>query len=320
MQYDLKIIRFERENKGVWRYWGVNTSNIWKFPPFFLLSLPHKLCFKRSRMKEVKVLFIAQEITPYLPESEIANICRALPQGIQDRGHEIRTFMPKYGSINERRNQLHEVIRLSGMNLIIDDTDHPLIIKVASIQSARMQVYFIDNDDYFQRNAEGVPDEDMRSDNDERSIFFVRGVMETVKKLRWTPDIIHCHGWITALAPLYLKKSYAEDPSFRDAKVIYSLYDNDFKTPFDPNFASKLKLEGIQDSDIPFSVGDSIDSATLNKLAIQYSDGVIQASRNIKPEITGYVQELGIPFLEYQNSETYIDAYNEFYNKIVGNE
>ena len=320
MQYDLKIIRFERENKGVWRYWGVNTSNIWKFPPFFLLSLPHKLCFKRSRMKEVKVLFIAQEITPYLPESEIANICRALPQGIQDRGHEIRTFMPKYGSINERRNQLHEVIRLSGMNLIIDYTDHPLIIKVASIQSARMQVYFIDNDDYFQRNAEGVPDEDMRSDNDERSIFFVRGVMETVKKLRWTPDIIHCHGWITALAPLYLKKSYAEDPSFRDAKVIYSLYDNDFKTPFDPNFASKLKLEGIQDSDIPFSVGDSIDSVTLNKLAIQYSDGVIQASRNIKPEITGYVQELGIPFLEYQNSETYIDAYNEFYNKIVGNE
>ena len=320
MQYDLKIIRFERENKGVWRYWGVNTSNICRFPPFFLLSLPHKLCFKRSRMKEVKVLFIAQEITPYLPESEIANICRALPQGIQDRGHEIRTFMPKYGSINERRNQLHEVIRLSGMNLIIDYTDHPLIIKVASIQSARMQVYFIDNDDYFQRNAEGVPDEDMRSDNDERSIFFVRGVMETVKKLRWTPDIIHCHGWITALAPLYLKKSYAEDPSFRDAKVIYSLYDNDFKTPFDPNFASKLKLEGIQDSDIPFSVGDSIDSVTLNKLAIQYSDGVIQASRNIKPEITGYVQELGIPFLEYQNSETYIDAYNEFYNKIVGNE
>lgn len=320
MQYDLKIIRFERENKGIWRYWGVNTSNIWKFPPFFLLSLPHKLCFKRSRMKEVKVLFIAQEITPYLPESEIANICRALPQGIQDRGHEIRTFMPKYGSINERRNQLHEVIRLSGMNLIIDDTDHPLIIKVASIQSARMQVYFIDNDDYFQRNAEGVTDEDMRSDNDERSIFFVRGVMETVKKLRWTPDIIHCHGWITALAPLYLKKSYAEDPSFRDAKVIYSLYDNDFKTPFDPNFASKLKLEGIQDSDIPFSVGDSIDSVTLNKLAIQYSDGVIQASRNIKPEITGYVQELSIPFLEYQNSETYIDAYNEFYNKIVGNE
>ena len=219
-------------------------------------------------MKEAKVLFIAQEITPYLPESEIANICRNLPQGIQDRGHEIRTFMPKYGSINERRNQLHEVIRLSGMNLIIDDTDHPLIIKVASIQSARMQVFFIGD----------------------------------------------------RLTPLYIKKSYAEDPSFRDAKVIYSLYDNGFKTPFDPNFAAKLKLEGIQDTDIPFAVGESIDPVVLNKLAIQYSDGVIQASRNINSEITDYVQKTGIPFLGYQDPENYIDAYNDFYNKIVGNE
>ena len=251
-------------------------------------------------MKEAKVLFIAQEITPYLPDSEIAHVCRYLPQGIQDRGHEIRTFMPKYGSINERRNQLHEVIRLSGMNLIIDDTDHPLIIKVASIQSARMQVYFIDND--------------------ERSIFFVRGVMETVKKLRWTPDIIHCHGWITALAPLYIKKSYAEDPSFRDAKVIYSLYDNDFKAPFDPRFAEKLKLEGIQDSDLPFAAGDSVDPVTLNKLAVQYCDGVIQASRQIDSRITDYVQQQNIPFLGYQDPENYIDAYNDFYSKIVGNE
>ena len=263
-------------------------------------------------MKEAKVLFIAQEITPYLPESEIAHVCRHLPQGIQDRGHEIRTFMPKYGSINERRNQLHEVIRLSGMNLIIDDTDHPLIIKVASIQSARMQVYFIDNDDYFQRSADGVADE--------RSIFFVRGVMETVKKLRWTPDIIHCHGWITALAPLYIKKSYAEDPSFRDAKVIYSLYDNDFKVPFDPRFAEKLKLEGIQDSDLPFAVGDSVDPVMLNKLAVQYCDGVIQASQHIDSQVTDYVQQLNIPFLGYQDPENYIDAYNDFYSKIVGNE
>ena len=152
--------------------------------------------------KATKVLFIAQEITPYLPDSEIATLCRNLPQGIQERGHEIRTFMPKYGNINERRNQLHEVIRLSGMNLIINDTDHPLIIKVASIQSARMQVYFIDNDDYFQRKQVLTDDNGNEfEDNDERSIFFVRGVMETVKKLRWAPDIIHCHGWLTALAP-----------------------------------------------------------------------------------------------------------------------
>ncbi len=269
-------------------------------------------------MKETKILFINQEITPYLPESELSKVGRYLPQGIQDRGHEIRTFMPKYGSINERRNQLHEVIRLSGMNLIIDDTDHPLIIKVASIQSARMQVYFIDNDDYFQRNTEGVSDEAMRPDNDERSIFFVRGVMETVKKLRWTPDIIHCHGWITALAPLYIKKSYAEDPSFRDAKVIYSLYDKELKMPFDSRFAEKLKLEGIQDCDLPFGVGDSVDSITLHKLAMQYADGVIQGSPEISSEITDYVQQSGLPFLGYQDSENYVDAYNDFYKSIVG--
>ena len=139
-------------------------------------------------MAKKRVLFISQEIVPYLPESEMANIGRFLPQGIQEKGKEIRTFMPRYGCINERRNQLHEVIRLSGMNLIINDTDHPLIIKVASIQSARMQVYFIDNDDYFQRKHT-IADEKgaFLPDNDERSIFFARGVFETVRKLRWLP-------------------------------------------------------------------------------------------------------------------------------------
>ena len=158
-------------------------------------------------MSKTKILFVTQEMIPYMPETEIAKTCRELPQAIQERGHEIRTFMPKYGSINERRNQLHEVIRLSGMNLIIDDTDHPLIIKVASIQAARMQVYFTDNDDYFQRKVGEVMDEANREDNDERSIFYARGVLETVKKLRWEPDIIHCHGWLSSLVPLYVKKS-----------------------------------------------------------------------------------------------------------------
>ncbi len=154
-------------------------------------------------MEKKKVLFISSEITPYLPETEMSKKARYLPQGIQERGKEIRTFMPRYGNVNERRNQLHEVIRLSGMNLIIDDTDHPLIIKVASIQSARMQVYFIDNEDYFQRkhtyrDAKG----NEFTDNDERAIFFARGVLETVIKLRWAPDLIHCHGWLTSLVPL----------------------------------------------------------------------------------------------------------------------
>ena len=160
-------------------------------------------------MEKTRVLFVTQEILPYLEETAMAKIGRFLPQGIQERGKEIRTFMPRYGNINERRNQLHEVIRLSGMNLIIDDADHPLIIKVASIQQARMQIYFIDNEDYFQRKFT-IADKNGKffEDNDERTIFFARGVLETVKKLGWGPDIVHCHGWFTSLLPVYLKKAY----------------------------------------------------------------------------------------------------------------
>jgi starch synthase len=174
-------------------------------------------------MKKPRVLYVSQEITPFLPKSELSEVSRNLPQGIHEKGKEIRVFMPKYGSINERRHQLHEVIRLSGMNLVVDDTDHPLIIKVASIPTARMQVYFIDNENYFQRKAD-LTDKSGKffKDNDERSIFFCRGVLETVRKLGWAPDIIHCHGWFTSLLPLYVKKFYNDDPHFADAKVVFS--------------------------------------------------------------------------------------------------
>ncbi|MEG1585302.1 MAG: glycogen/starch synthase [Bacteroidales bacterium] len=268
-------------------------------------------------MKATKVLYITSEITPYLPESEISTISRYLPQGIQERGREIRTFMPKYGNINERRNQLHEVIRLSGMNLIIDDTDHPLIIKVASIQSARMQVYFIDNEDYFQRKAT-LTDESGKEfeDNDERSIFFVRGVMETVKKLRWVPDIIHCHGWMTALTPLYIKKAYADDPSFRNSKIVYSAYNDDFKQAFPENFSEKLLLDGIEDSDIEAIKNKQVSFEDLSKLAMKYSDGVIQGSENIQPEILDFAKNSQKPFLPFQSPDTYIDAYNSFYDVV----
>lgn len=268
-------------------------------------------------MEAKKVLFISQEMTPYLPDSEIATICRNLPQGIQEKGREIRAFMPKYGNINERRNQLHEVIRLSGMNLIIDDTDHPLIIKVASIQPARMQVYFIDNDDYFQRKNVLVDDEGKDfDDNDERSIFFVRGVMETVKKLRWVSDIIHCHGWFTALAPLYIKKAYAEDPSFRDAKIVYSIYENKFDEPFSETFPAKLLWENIQEKDLGFGLNEQVDFARLSELAIRYSDGLIQASSQIDEKVAAIAKASGKPFLAYQDSDTYVDAYNNFYDEV----
>ena len=270
--------------------------------------------------KANKVLFITQEITPYVSESEMSLVGRNLPQAIQEKGREIRTFMPKWGNINERRNQLHEVIRLSGMNLIIDDTDHPLIIKVASIQSARMQVYFIDNDDYFQNRLQVVDENGVEyEDNDARAIFYARGVLETVKKLRWCPDVIHCHGWMTALAPLYIKKAYKDEPSFRAAKVVFSLYDNDFKEPFHPDFASKLLLKGISKKDVA-DLKEPVDYTALCKLAVDYSDGVIQQSEHVNEEVIAYARQIGKPVLGYQSPEIFADACNDFYDQVWGAE
>lgn len=267
-------------------------------------------------MEKKKVLFISSEITPYLPETEMSKKSRFLPQGIQERGKEIRTFMPRYGSVNERRNQLHEVIRLSGMNLIIDDTDHPLIIKVASIQSARMQVYFIDNEDYFQRKHVLKDSKGNEfADNDERAIFFARGVLETVVKLRWAPDLIHCSGWLTSLVPLYIKKAYNDNPLFVDSKVIYSVFHDDFKKTLDPNFRQKLKMNGINNKDT--EIVEEPSYVNLSKLAIQYADAAIQGSPIINDELLEYIKSQDKPFLEYQPEDTYIDAYNEFYDKVL---
>lgn len=269
-------------------------------------------------MSAKKVLFITQEIYPYLPESIIADTCRYLPQAIQERGKEIRAFMPKFGNINERRNQLHEVIRLSGMNLIIDDTDHPLIIKVASIQAARMQVYFIDNDDFFKRKHTVVDDNGTEfSDNDERSIFYIRGVLETIKKLRWIPDIIHCHGWMTALTPLYIKTAFADDPCFKNSKVVYSLYNDDYKTPFANNFVSKLQLPGITKENVKAIENKEIDFVTLSDFAMSYADGVIQSEENVNPELLKHIESNNIKFLPYQgNVDASADAINAFYDSL----
>ncbi|MBB4034603.1 starch synthase [Dysgonomonas hofstadii] len=268
-------------------------------------------------MSTKKVLYITQEITPYLPESPIATNCRYLPQAIQEKGQEIRTFMPKFGSINERRNQLHEVIRLSGMNLIIDDTDHPLIIKVASIQAARMQIYFIDNDDYFKRKHTVADDAGTEfKDNDERSIFYVRGVLETIKKLRWIPDVIDCHGWMTALTGLYIKTAYADDPCFKNSKVVYSLYNDDFKESFNGHFLDKLKFDGIKDKQLE-GLDGAVDYEALSNFAIKYADGVIQSEGGVNQNILDYAINSGKNFLSYQgNLEESVDAINNFYENL----
>ncbi len=267
----------------------------------------------------LRVLYISQEITPYLPESEISKICRYLPQGAQENGIEIRAFMPRYGHINERRNQLHEVQRLSGMNLIINDSDHQLIIKVASIQAARMQVYFIDNEDYFQRKNV-FADENGKEfdDNEDRAIFFARGVLETIKKLRWTPDIVHCHGWITSLAPLYIKRVYQDEPFFQKAKIVYSLYNDKFSNLFSKSFSEKLKFDGILENDIEQIKDKEISCNDLCQLAVDFSEAVIEGSNLSDKSLVDYAQEKGRKVLPYCGSEIedYLNPYIELYNSL----
>ena len=271
-------------------------------------------------MKETKkILFVNSEITPYLPESTISNIGRYLPQGIQESGREIRSFMPRYGYINERRNQLHEVIRLSGMNLVVNDIDRPLIIKVASISSARMQVYFIDNEDYFHRKfVFSGEDGKFFEDNDERAIFFARGVLETVKKLRWKPDVIHCQGWISHVLPLYLKKAYKDDPIFTDCKVVLSLYDEIAQENFADDMKAKMIIPGVKNKDV--DILKTANGINLAKLAIQNSDGIIIGSPKLCDEITEAVSASKLPVLPYvdQSDSAYIKEYNQFYDKILG--
>ena len=263
-----------------------------------------------------KILFINQEIVPYVPDSNLSLMGKALPQAILEKGHEIRTFMPKWGNINERRGQLHEVIRLSGMNLIIDDTDHPLIIKVATIAQTRIQVYFIDNDDYFSKRqmAQDEKGEDY-SDNGERAIFFARGVLETVKKLRWIPDIIHIQGWMGAVVPLYIKTAYHDEPSFANTKVITSLFTNSLKSDFSENFKKCVEFRDAK-ADLLKKYSDPFTFDELGKLAIDYSDGVIAANKNVSKELIKYAKANNVPLLAYPG-EDFADAYDNFYEKIL---
>ncbi len=268
----------------------------------------------------VRVLFVSSEIFPYMPETDIAVSGRFLPQGIQESGKEIRSFMPRYGTINERRNQLHEVIRLSGMNLVINNADRPLVIKVSSISSARMQVYFIDNEDYFHRkfiyrDAEGKE----FKDNDERAIFFARGVLETVKKLRWKPDIVHCQGWISHFLPVYLKKVYHEDPIFTETKVVLSLYNDLLDARLSDDLIDKMRFENLAREDV-----DELAEPTginLAKLAIRYADGVIAGVPEIDPQLTDYARERNLPILPYvpidKDDQAFVRAYNQFYDDLL---
>lgn len=265
-------------------------------------------------MSKTKILFINSEVTPYMPESRMANLGRYLAQGIQECGHEIRIFMPRFGCVNERRNQLHEVIRLSGMNLIVNETDHPLIIKVASMQSVRMQVYFIDNDEYFTHREQYADEKGHEyEDNGERAFFFARGVAETIRKLRWVPDVIYCQGWFAAIAPCYIKKHFGDDPCFKHAKIVTALYNNPFTQPLHSTLATSIKSEGITKNDLSELRDKPVTHEMLCRFAIKFSDGVIVTDPGIDPELIGYAEKMDRKILYATDEEIDIEKYDQFF-------
>jgi len=264
-----------------------------------------------------RILFISQEIAPYIPSGEAARLGRDIPQGMQERGFEVRTFMPRFGAVNERRNQLHEVIRLSGMNIIIDDNDHPLIIKVASLQPSRIQVYFIDNDDYFQKLDDDIDIAGSnRVDNDERAIFFARGTMETAKKLRWDPKIIMCSGWISALIPLYIKRMYGDDLSFKNSRVVYMVMPGELSAPVDERIFTKLKADGISSRDIKKFSSMTNDVTLLHRMAIDFSHAVIFNDPEVSPELVECVRESGKPFITADQLTGGNDTFADFFKSL----
>jgi len=267
-------------------------------------------------MQKKRVLYVSQEINPYTGNTSMGSVASLLPQKTQENGKDIRIFLPRFGTINERRHQLHEVIRLSGMNLIIDDFDHQLIIKVASIQKLRLQVYFIDNEEYFPskqmfHDFEG----NFMSNNDERMIFYCKGVIETVRKLGWAPDIIHCQGWFASLVPMYIKKLYAQEPLFDNVKIIYSVFDNSFAGELSNSLTEKLLFEKLKDKDVGRLQKSSIKN--LHKFAIDYADAVVQASPDIDKDVLQHIKLSNKPFMKYPGAEDYIDAYQDFYNEFT---
>ena len=277
--------------------------------------LPLRTLQKKELMKNRKILYVSSEVVPYLPENEISSMSFEIPKMVNKQGGQIRIFMPKYGNINERRHQLHEVIRLSGLNLVVNDLDMPLIIKVASIPKERIQVYFIDNEEYFNRKATFKDSSDkLFDDNDERCIFFAKGVLETIKRLNWSPDIIHVHGWMSALLPIYLKEIFKNEPIFQKSKIVTSLYSNEFEKKLNKGMINKVLFDEIDQK----SISDLKDPTyeNLMRIAINYSDGIIIGSENVSSKTTEYLKSFKNPILEFQPKDSFSESYTEFYNNL----
>lgn len=270
-------------------------------------------------MPQYKILYVANEINPFLETSEVADYVRQLPQNMQERGMEIRILVPRFGLINERKNRLHEVVRLSGINITVGDEEKPLVIKVASIPQAKLQVYFIDNEDYFHRKTVFHDKQDnFHSDNDNRAIFFCKGVLETVRKLGWAPDIVHCNDWMTSLIPLYLKTTYKNDPIFHNSKSIFTIYDNPFKYKFGADIIDKVLM-----MDIEKEMVDNLKSADFEgflKIGMEYADAVINSKEETNSVMSKLLSEVSKDkkLETIEKDENYLDSYFKIYNNLVG--
>jgi len=268
-------------------------------------------------MEKKKILYVTQEMKPYLNETEIAAIARQLPTHAQNQGMEIRVLMPRFGNINERRHRLHEVVRLSGINIVVGEDDYPLIIKVASLPGARLQVYFLDKEEFFQRRSVfHDKDNKFHPDNVERMIFFCKGVIETVRKFGWAPDLVHCHGWMTSLVPLYLKTTYKNDPIFKNAKVIYSLYSNSFEESMKDSFAAKV-LDANSMSEANLKPYQKANNTGMNLGGITYSDALIQATDEVDKAVQELIKQNNKPTLVDEGEENFLEDYQNFYNKLL---
>jgi len=269
-------------------------------------------------MSNLRILYVASEINPFLKTTEVADFVRSLPQAMQERGMEIRILVPRFGLINERKNRLHEVVRLSGINISVGDEEKPLVIKVASIPNAKLQVYFIDNEDYFHRKSVFFDKEDnFYEDNDERAIFFCKGVLETVKKLGWSPDIIHCNDWMTSLIPLYVKTTYKNDPIFKESKTVFTIYGNNFSHKFGADLLDKVKMIDIDDSMLgPLKTADY---EGFIKMGVEYADAVNVSNEEKTESFKKLMADMSDKRIEtIENGENAEESYYNLYNELVG--
>jgi starch synthase len=266
-----------------------------------------------------RILFIANEMSPYLELTEFSEIANKLAIKANDSGYEVRCIMPRFGVINERRHRLHEVVRLSGINVSVDNDDYPLQIKVASLPNARLQVYFLDNEDMFKRKFVFSDDLDnWYEDNWLRAIFFCKGTLETVKKFGWPPDIIHCSGWMTSLIPLYLKTAYKKEPVFSNSKVLYTIGQNSFTEPMGPEFLKKAMIHAnMKEKDLePFKENNNTGmfrGGASYADAISFGDPTVDAK--LLEEFSKVKGKKVLPYRDDADLTDYLQLYSDLANK-----